>query len=160
MQQALLRILVGGRNVQLHQSGGQIIIESKDTITRTPPGWFWAKIDTAERIGTDYRWKYGFYQVRAYTDDIRQWRWVDNGRTGTATGDDYALNTFEFLQGQTGKHGCGVELENLSSDAYDFEVQPITDGVVVQMYPVFDTLNNTVRHWFSAPNGVDGGCLP
>ncbi|MBS3735360.1 MAG: hypothetical protein KGY99_10635 [Phycisphaerae bacterium] len=114
-----------------------------------PKQGFWAEI-TSHSSPTQNRWTYGFKEVEKTSTGYGGWSDVSGGTTGTA------YNTIEDSNTGSGTEGCGVDVDNLSTDDYTFTIQPASTGVIVWMRAV--PVGDTTEYWFSYVNGVDGSC--
>ncbi|HET6442528.1 MAG TPA: hypothetical protein VM219_02015 [Phycisphaerae bacterium] len=114
-----------------------------------PAPGFWGRI-TAYAAAGDNRWTYTFEEVWKETAGYDGWAAVTDGRTDTA------YNSIEDMNTAAGVQGNGVDVANLDTADYTFEIEPCPVGNVVWIRPVWIT--GAPEFWFSYANGVDGSC--
>jgi hypothetical protein len=114
---------------------------------------FRARIGAATPAG-DNQWTYAFVEVEKTAAGYGGWTTLSGGRTGSAR------NTIEDMNSDTGVQGNGVDVANLDTDAFTFEIQPCPAGNVVWMRTVRFMVDDepTTEYWFDYENGVDGEC--
>lgn len=112
---------------------------------------FYALIGASPSVvsGGANRWQYAWAEAECLGD---HWGELADGRSGT-TSSDPAYNRFEAINSATGVQGNGVNVADLLGT---FAIQPIPDGVVVEMDQI--NVDGTLYYWFAAMNGVTGGC--
>jgi len=114
---------------------------------------FWARV-TGHAGAGENRWSYDFEGVVKSIGGYGGWTADPSLPSGTGS----AYNTVEDMNSGSGTQGNGVDLANLDTPEYTFQVQPCPAGVVVWMRPVRFGSPETVEYWFTYENGVDGGC--
>lgn len=112
-------------------------------------GYF--KVSANSQDGSNKRWSYTMVEQEKSAAAYGGWTTKsDGGRVLTAYNDQEEDN------GSSGLYGNGITSTNLTGT---FDVQPIPTGKGVhRVYRVTLSDGSATEYWFSASNGVDGGC--
>jgi len=119
---------------------------------------FWARITDSDVYDepAQNRWTYDWERVEKTEEGYGGW--TPTGESGEANG----YNTNEDMNDVTGVQGNGVDVANLDTPEYTFEIQPAPPGVIVRMRvqesPSSGSESVVDEYWFTYENGVDGTC--